>query len=638
MDPVSSRVLMAASSGETPEFWGPAYIRGAITKITKVQTTDQPETLVAVGSSGLLAQRDINGNWQSVVLANKGPDTGIGDFTDIVSNGTTIATSAANAGSLSLMAALTLDGLSNYSSFSFDNINATGIAWSPELELYVAISLSGIYLSENGFSWSGPQYQSPGGNCIVWSGTAFLASTGQYVYKSLDGVTWDLVADPGAGFVFALKRFPLSPSGNVVVALGGSGGSFGTGLFSYTTNDGAGSWTQIYSFALAGGLVDIAGPGPFNLSFPSISDLRVLSQSGKLYNMAGTEVADTLCPSARTLYWDSDIGYLAGGGLYDGSGFLTASEVDTGPWGQVSMAPEYTLKALVWDGSRFVAIGYGGAVYESTDGLSWNKVYTIEVNEGTGAQDAIEDLVWTGSFFTGVGAKDNYYGRIVYSTDGLTWTSLSDGVGGTEKYRAVAWSGSLLCAVGESTRIATSSDGLSWSFQTPPSGNTSRDLNGIAWGNSTWVAVGESGKVIAATPSGVTWTDYSISTSTSLASVAYGNGLFVAVGETSIYTSPTGNGWTLRTQPLSSFSLTSVTWTGDRFIAVASGGQVIASEDGITWTTLLERQSAEEAEAKIVKRRPLYKVRSGGRYVVAVGDSGAVTLTPRPSTPPFPMA
>src|SRR5690606_7860488 len=61
-----------------------------------------------------------------------------------------------------------------------------------------------------------------------------------------------------------------------------------------------------------------------------------------------------------------------------------------------------------------------------------------------------------------------------------------------------------------------------------PSG-TSTSLEGVAYGNGLWVAVGDDGMIRTST-NGTSWTQRSSGTSNDLYGVAYGNGLWVAVG------------------------------------------------------------------------------------------------------------
>ena len=80
---------------------------------------------------------------------------------------------------------------------------------------------------------------------------------------------------------------------------------------------------------------------------------------------------------------------------------------------------------------------------------------------------------------------------------------------------------------------------------TAPSG--SLYLNGVAYGNSTFVAVGQSGTILTSTD-GATWTSRTSGTSNYLYDVAFGNSTFVAVGASgTILTSTNGTSWTTRT-------------------------------------------------------------------------------------------
>ncbi|SVE19137.1 uncharacterized protein METZ01_LOCUS471991, partial [marine metagenome] len=81
----------------------------------------------------------------------------------------------------------------------------------------------------------------------------------------------------------------------------------------------------------------------------------------------------------------------------------------------------------------------------------------------------------------------------------------------------------------------------------PPIGNYI--FRGVAFGNSTFVAVGQSGKIIRSTDNGATWNNSTSGFSGGyLYGVTFGNNTFVAVGSGgTILTSPDGITWTTRT-------------------------------------------------------------------------------------------
>jgi hypothetical protein len=94
--------------------------------------------------------------------------------------------------------------------------------------------------------------------------------------------------------------------------------------------------------------------------------------------------------------------------------------------------------------------------------------------------------------------------------------------------------------------------GTTWTLR-----STGKQLNGVAYGNNTFVVVGENG-IILTSSDGMSWTVRNSGANAPLYSVTYGNGLFVAVGWPGlILTSPDGVNWTVRT-PLNRTTISSV--------------------------------------------------------------------------------
>ena len=81
------------------------------------------------------------------------------------------------------------------------------------------------------------------------------------------------------------------------------------------------------------------------------------------------------------------------------------------------------------------------------------------------------------------------YGEITYSSDdGENWNRVHSG---GDSFYAVAYGNGTFVAVGKDGRVCRSSNGTTWTDQSPISSET--DLNGIAFGNGVFVAVGEDG-------------------------------------------------------------------------------------------------------------------------------------------------
>ncbi len=111
-------------------------------------------------------------------------------------------------------------------------------------------------------------------------------------------------------------------------------------------------------------------------------------------------------------------------------------------------------------------------------------------------------------------------------------------------------------------------------------------FSGIAYGNGTFVTVGDKG-IILTSRNGMAWAPRTSGTDSFLRSVTYGNGLFVAVGwNGTILTSPDGVTWIERDSRTNA-ALNGVTYGNGTFVAVGFagfGGTVLTSPDGVNWT------------------------------------------------------
>jgi photosystem II stability/assembly factor-like uncharacterized protein len=130
--------------------------------------------------------------------------------------------------------------------------------------------------------------------------------------------------------------------------------------------------------------------------------------------------------------------------------------------------------------------------------------------------------------------------------------------------------------------------------------------NSITFGNNTFVAVGDDG-YIATSSDGITWTYRNVGTSYNFKSVTFANNIFVAVGD-GVFTSPDGITWTERAVPnpsvkcpwekKSNAQLKAITYGNGMFVAVGCvvcsypyeedplydiRYQILVSEDSIIW-------------------------------------------------------
>lgn len=164
-----------------------------------------------------------------------------------------------------------------------------------------------------------------------------------------------------------------------------------------------------------------------------------------------------------------------------------------------------------------------------------------------------------------------------------------------QNYQDIAYGDGKFVAVSNSTfNILYSTDGLSWTTVTVGSFS----LNSIVYADGKFVAVGRefSGvnliTNVEVSTDGISWTRYNPFTNgIGPTEITYGNGLFVVVGDTGsnrVMTSPDGINWTIRSVLGNDDGWKSVAYGNGKFVAVASTGidRTMYSTDGISWTSL----------------------------------------------------
>jgi Immunoglobulin I-set domain len=172
------------------------------------------------------------------------------------------------------------------------------------------------------------------------------------------------------------------------------------------------------------------------------------------------------------------------------------------------------VNAMVATNSLWVAVGQGGYVATSPDGISWTASvpattnHLLAVAHGAGA-------------FVGVGLS----GAAVRSSDGTNWTATT--VGGAGELRSVAYGVGTFVAVGFGGKIFTSPNGTVWTQRVS---GTLLALNSVSHCLGRLVAVGDGGATLSSTD-GVTWTRATTVTEENLQAVAASPALAVAVGD-----------------------------------------------------------------------------------------------------------
>ncbi len=223
-------------------------------------------------------------------------------------------------------------------------------------------------------------------------------------------------------------------------------------------------------------------------------------------------------------------------------------------------------------------------------------------------------------------------GSILRSTDGLNWQQVT-GVPASSNLNAIAVSGSFFIAVGDAGVVLTSSDSLNWTLNTNALAASTNTLNQIHCVGATCVAVGANGTTLWTANSGGGWSLYPYG-SNNWTGIAYGNN---NVNADALVTAPNGlltinpaaaaiNTWVV-VDGNGNYAYTNTVggWAGtgaiapsivaidytSRFLALDAAGNTYGSEDGVSWRSVGTSSLLDAVD-----------LRANGAGFVAIGRSG----------------
>ncbi|MDD5773690.1 MAG: hypothetical protein PHX78_09535 [bacterium] len=291
-------------------------------------------------------------------------------------------------------------------------------------------------------------------------------------------------------------------------------------------------------------------------------------------------------------------------------------------WEKKEININENLEGIACGKDKFVVLGREGTILESSDAINW-KIKKIEINKIKDYEDEniyYKDIVFLKDKFIVIGDIGISSGIVLYSNNAEEWTinkdlSLKDLIykivyindkfvayGGYRSYISTYYSddfmkwnsgdsefgyfGSIIRVNDSfygvaSTEITISNDCINWSAIYKCKWDNER-LESIAYGNNTFVTVGENGLVIIS-KDGKAWEKISSDRESIINRIIYNNNLFVTVGFSgSILTSTDAKEWITRTSGLKE-ALRDVIYANGKFIAVGDSGTVISSSDGVNW-------------------------------------------------------
>lgn len=356
---------------------------------------------------------------------------------------------------------------------------------------------------------------------------------------------------------------------------------------------------------------------------------------GNGYFIAGGNAGEMVASTDGTTWAARTSGFAANGinGIAYGLVSATPTFIAVGAAGTITYSTDATFSAwaaatssfgadiitsAIFASGKFVAVGYAGKISYDVDGQgTWTAVTPITVGN-------YNCIAHDGTTFLAAATGPN---RSI-STDGITWTLQGTAMGG-RVIRGAAYGNSLYVLVGGDTsdpRVSTSSDRITWTART--SGYTTENINAVMYAGGKWVTCGDSDKMATSTDA-ISWTAYSgtFAGSSNITCLTYGNSVYVAAGAgAKLFTSATAlsGSWTSRTSGFTadginglSYGLVGATQT---FVAVGAG-KISSSTDGsaVTWT--LRSNPAQTAN------KHLYAAAYGAGRFVAVGQDGMLVYS-----------
>ncbi|WP_367872347.1 hypothetical protein [Luteolibacter sp. Populi] len=276
-------------------------------------------------------------------------------------------------------------------------------------------------------------------------------------------------------------------------------------------------------------------------------------------------------------------------------------------WERVDSRSASAAADLVATGGRLIAVGEGGAIWETRDRQAWSTPRSgvllnlnavaagngvvvavgvagtvlrsdtagIWTTELSGVAADLTSVTYGNGRFVAVGKS----GVAVYSPDGRTW--LAWPTGQTSPLNRVAWNGTAFMAGGNAGLLLKASPGGEWSVVTNPWIGYD-DIGAIVGKGPGWI-IG-SARVYAESSlhstDGTTWT---IGGGMGFADMVAGAGKFVGTSRHgAIQSSEDGVVWSSYQTSLTG-DFVAVEWTGSDFVAMTAKRQLAMSVDGKRW-------------------------------------------------------
>ena len=144
-----------------------------------------------------------------------------------------------------------------------------------------------------------------------------------------------------------------------------------------------------------------------------------------------------------------------------------------------------TIFGICYGNGKFIAVGYNGKMAYSSDGITWTLV-----SDSKFGTSGIYCICYGNGRFVAAG-----FSGAARSEVGTGWIKVSDSGLDSFTVYAIYYGNGKYIAVGNRGKIAYSSDGVSWTLVSDSKFNSSSAILGVCYGNGKFVAVGHGGKI-----------------------------------------------------------------------------------------------------------------------------------------------